>query len=178
MEFELVGPSAAARFLVPTVRDVVAGWEGTGFDDAEWKLGNSAFGYDRRVLSGFELLLGQDSAPELFSRETSIYVRYPFSVLPSVPIDVSVRDWDVLDLRLPQSDTPPENVRVTLEGSVDLESYSWSRLATWRFLDGWNSTDRKVVIFPLQKEPSESLAQIRGLGAESFYYRLLFELLD
>ena len=76
----LVGPEAPARFLIPMVRDDVTGWTETGFDDALWKEGVSAFGYDRSGADLFGPLLGQDSSSDLYSRETSIFIRHAFRI--------------------------------------------------------------------------------------------------
>jgi hypothetical protein len=81
---ELVTPSSAARWLVPTDGSLGLSWTTPGFDDSGWREGEAAVGYDEEE----EYLPHFTTDLDAWMNEgrTSVYLRVPFHV--DEPLDV------------------------------------------------------------------------------------------
>ncbi len=74
----LVPENAAKKVLVPT-GPISNNWKGgQTFDDSSWISGNGGVGYERG--SGYETLINIDVEAQIYSRNTSCYIRIPFTV--------------------------------------------------------------------------------------------------
>ncbi len=72
-----VTDGAAARYLVPEDGALGLGWTRLDYDDSRWSAGSTGIGYGRS--SGFEELIRSDVEAGMRDRNSSIYIRIPFT---------------------------------------------------------------------------------------------------
>ncbi len=83
----LVGAGATARYLVPSsgdddVKDGINldSWITTDFDDSSWTAGPTGLGFEFGSPGPFAPFMGTDIETEFFTRQSSVYLRIPFTV--------------------------------------------------------------------------------------------------
>ena len=73
----MVPVGATSRYLVP--QGTQAGWYDPDFDDSMWRVGTTAFGYERN--SGYEDQIVTDILADMYGQQTSFFSRYEFNVV-------------------------------------------------------------------------------------------------
>lgn len=86
---------AAAKAIIPINGALGATWRDADFDDTGWKSGTTGVGYERS--SGYETLIGLDVGADMYNKNTTAYIRIPFT-LDAVP------DLTSLTLRMKYDD--------------------------------------------------------------------------
>jgi hypothetical protein len=83
----LLGPNNPASYLVPSngdddVKDGVnlASWITTDFDDSSWTAGATGHGFESGASGPFEPLIVTDLEADMFTNNSSVYIRIPFEV--------------------------------------------------------------------------------------------------
>ena len=77
----ILAEGATARYFVPLDASLESTWYATGFDDAAWPTGTSAFGYEN-IPDDYQDLLETVVRPtDTIAGATSIYLRYSFDVI-------------------------------------------------------------------------------------------------
>ncbi|MBN1674187.1 MAG: lamin tail domain-containing protein [Kiritimatiellae bacterium] len=75
----LLGPGAACKWHVPVDGALGTSWTAReGFADGSWQSGVTGVGYETG--SGYEALIGADTRAAMAGKNTSVYIRIPFTV--------------------------------------------------------------------------------------------------
>jgi len=69
---------AQGQYWVPEDDRATTDWLEPGYDAGAWSVGSSGFGYERA--QGYETLIGTDLEGEMYDGNTSVYLRFPFTL--------------------------------------------------------------------------------------------------
>ena len=86
----LLEENSVARAVVPTSASLGAGWRALDYDDSTWLSGRAGVGYDNNA--GYRDVIDLDVDATMNGRNTSVFVRVPFTVSdPSVFTNLRLR---------------------------------------------------------------------------------------
>ncbi|UCD51442.1 MAG: lamin tail domain-containing protein [Phycisphaerales bacterium] len=130
----LVTEDAAKRVLVPTgpVSDAWRG--GAAFDDSGWTAGTGGVGYERS--SGYQNFFDIDAGTEMYNRNTSCYIRIPFTVAD----DPSAFNYMLLKMRY-------DDGFVAYLNGVEIERTAFTGTPTWNSSANGNHDDIAAIRF-------------------------------
>jgi hypothetical protein len=74
----VVVTGAPATALVPTSGALGLSWTALGFDDTAWASGTTGVGFEHT--SGYEPLIGLDVGADMYGKQSSAFIRIPFTV--------------------------------------------------------------------------------------------------
>jgi hypothetical protein len=154
-------PENATKKVIVPAAAIDSAWKGsTEFNDSDWQSGSGNVGYEQG--SGYENIINMDVGPEMINRQTSCYVRIPFSVDQN-----KLASYNILTLRMYYDD----GFMVWLNGEKVAEantpaSLVWNATATNNHeAEAWDTFD--ISSFVNKLLPGENLLAIQGLNIES-----------
>jgi hypothetical protein len=153
----LIMEIAAKKVIVPTAVIQSAWMQSVDFDDSAWRSGSGNVGYEQD--QGYENMINTDVGSDMFNKQTSCYVRIPFSV-----DDAKLDSFNILTLRMRYDD----GFVVWLNGEKVAEanapaSLEWNATATGNHeADAWETFDISGYVNKLI--PGENLLAIQGLN--------------
>jgi hypothetical protein len=156
----LILDKAAKKVIVPTTAVQNAWRQSSGFDDSAWRSGSGNVGYEQG--QGYENMIHIDVGADMVNKQTSCYVRIPFSV-----DEAELGSYNILTLRMRCDD----GFVAWLNGKKVAESNApttlgWYSAATAnREAEGWEPYDISGFINGLI--PGGNLLAIQGLNVGS-----------
>jgi hypothetical protein len=156
----LITENAAKKVIVPAAAIQSAWMQSVNFDDSAWRSGAGNVGYEQQ--QGYENLINIDVSADLYNKQTSCYVRIPFSV-----DETKLNIYNILTLRMSYDD----GFVVWLNGEKVAEanapaSLVWDAAATANHESaGWDTYD--ISGFVNKLIPGENLLAIQGLNVNS-----------
>jgi hypothetical protein len=153
----LILENAGRKVLVPTTAIQNAWMQSVDFDDSGWRSGSGNVGYERD--QGYENMINIDLGADMVDKQTSCYVRIPFSV-----DGAKLSSYNILTLKMYYDD----GFVVWLNGEKVAEANAppnlvWSATATGNHeAEGWETFDISGFINKLK--PGENLLAIQGLN--------------
>jgi hypothetical protein len=152
----LIMENAVKKVIVPTAAPQSTWRRSVGFDDSAWRSGSGNVGYEQG--QGYENIINIDVGADMVNKQTSCYVRIPFSV-----DGATLDNINILTLRMRYDD----GFVVWLNGVKVAEANApvnmvWNASATAnREAAGWDTLD--ISGFVNRLVPGENLLAIQGL---------------
>ncbi|MBN1506244.1 MAG: CotH kinase family protein [Sedimentisphaerales bacterium] len=165
----LVAEDAPKRAIVPAAPIDDAWRGGSAFDDSAWISGTGGVGYERQ--SGYQQYFGIDLGDQMYNRNTSCYIRIPFTV-PAEP-----GTFNFMTLRMRYDDG-----FIAYLNDVEIQRALFNGTPAWNSAASSNHDDGAAVIFEdfdvsaqvgLLREGQNMLA-IHGLNSSTTSSDLLF----
>jgi hypothetical protein len=153
----LITENAAKKVLVPTTAIQNAWMQSVEFDDSGWRSGSGNVGYERD--QGYENMITIDVGADMVNKQTSCYVRIPFSV-----DGAELNNYNIFTLKMYYDD----GFVVWLNGEKVAEadapaSLVWNATATGNHeAESWETFDISGFVHKLI--PGENLLAIQGLN--------------
>ncbi|HDR67553.1 MAG TPA: T9SS type A sorting domain-containing protein, partial [Bacteroidaceae bacterium] len=153
----LIEENAAKKVIVPTAAIQGAWRQSLEFDDSAWRSGSGNVGYERD--QGYENMIHIDVGAEMYEKQTSCFIRIPFSV-----DEAELDKYNVLTLKMYYDD----GFAAYLNGTKVTESnvptpLGWKVAATQNHeAQAWETFD--ISGFVNKLVPGENLLAIHGLN--------------
>jgi hypothetical protein len=175
---------AAKRAFVPTADPQVTRWRAaTDFDDSAWMQGSGAVGYENGT--GYENNIKIDVGDQMVDKQTSCYIRIPFTVNMNEILEFNVFQLNMLyddgfvaflnGTQIAQSNAP-QNLAWNAQAEANHEADAWETFTIPNLLNYLKDGDNVLAIQALNVSTNSSdfifdaefqAAQISNMGAIS-----------